>query len=301
VKVLLAGSGIFAIPSFERVCDKFDVIGVLTQVDRPKGRGYRLSPTPVASWAEGQGLKVWKLSSLKDFSPEGDLMLIIDCGFIIPRKIIEAYPLGVVALHPSLLPKYRGADPIRRAIISGETETGVTTFFVNEKIDAGDIILQKSTEIGERETYGELCNRLALIGADVVEETLVMVVEGRAPRIPQKDEEATYAPKLKKEDRFINWFLPAIQIDRLIRALAPEPGALTYFRGKLLKILEAEVLCERTGKPGEILDVSKEGVLVSTGNGALLIKKLQPESKKCMRVNEFLCGYKPLRGEILGP
>lgn len=300
VKIVLAGSGLFALPSFERVCKSFKVIGVITQIDRPKGRGYKLSPTPVATWASSRNLQVWKLSSIKEFSPVGDLMLIIDCGFIIPRGIIEAYPLGVVALHPSLLPKYRGAEPIRRAIIAGEKETGVTTFFVDERVDAGDIILQRAIQLKGRETYGELLERLSQIGADLVEESLRLIAEGKARRFPQREEEATYAPKLTKEERFIRWDLSAEHIDRLVRALNPEPGASTLFRGKLLKVLEVEPSDIGNGKPGEILDVSRDKMIIATGTQALCLKLVQPEGRRIMSISEFICGYKPKRGEFLG-
>ncbi|KUK14192.1 MAG: methionyl-tRNA formyltransferase [bacterium] len=301
VKIVLAGSGKFGIPSFDRVCRAFDVIGVITQKDKPKGRGYRLSPTPVAIWAENKGLRVWKLSSIREFSPVGDLLLIIDCGFIIPRDIIEAYPQGVIALHPSLLPKYRGPDPIRRVLLSGETETGVTTFFVTDRVDAGDIILQEKVRIGERCSYGELFSILAEKGAELVEKTLDLIRLGNVIRKPQSDEEATYAPKLRKEDRFINWSQSSVYIDRLIRALSPEPGALTTFRGRLLKVFESEpVIKGCNGLPGEVVDIKEEGIMVCTGEGALLIKKLQPEGKRVMFATEFCCGYKPLRGEVLG-
>lgn len=301
MRIVLAGSGFFGIPSFERVSKVFEVIGVITQVDKPKGRGYKLSPTPVASWAESKGLKVWKLSSIKDFSPIGDLMLIIDCGFIVPRDIIEAYPLGVIALHPSLLPKYRGPEPIRRVLLSGEKETGITTFFVSERVDAGDIILQKKVEIEDRTCYGELFRRLSEEGANLVEETLSLVALGKAPKIPQSEKEATYAPKLKKEERVINWNLPADYIDRVVRALSPEPGAITSFRGKLFKILEAEPIkgCYK-GSPGEIIDTNERGILVCTGKDALLVKKVQLEGRREMGAIEFCCGYKPLKSEVLG-
>ncbi|MCS7233841.1 MAG: methionyl-tRNA formyltransferase [Synergistetes bacterium] len=301
MRIVLAGSGIFGIPSFERISEKFDVIGVITQIDKPKGRGYKLSPTPVAIWAEHKGINVWKLSSIKDFSPLGDLMVIIDCGFIIPRNIIESYPLGVIALHPSLLPKYRGPEPIRRALLAGEKETGLTTFFVNERVDAGDIILQKRIIIGEKTYYGELFRKLAEEGANLVEETITLIGLGKAPRTPQSEEEATYAPKFSKEERIINWSLSAEYIDKLVRALSPEPGAITNFRGKLLKILEVEFIKEHYKcYPGEVLSVSREGILVCTGENSLLIKRLQLEGKREMSAIEFCCGYNPLRGEILG-
>ncbi len=302
VKIVLAGSGSFGIPSFDRICNRFEVLGVITHVDKPKGRGYKLSPTPVALWAESRKLKVWKLSSVKEFAPVGDILVVIDCGFIIPRSIIDFYSHGVVALHPSLLPKYRGAAPIRRAIMAGEKKTGLTTFFVNEKIDAGDIILQVETNIRERETYGELAERLSHMGADLIEETLVMISEGRAPRVPQDDSFATYAPKIKKEERIINWDASAEFIERLVRALCPQPGALTKFRGRLLKILEVEIVDggAPVGRAGTVLDVVREGVIVATGKGMVLIKRVQPEGRKCMGVKEFCCGYKPVRGEVLG-
>ncbi|MCD6363286.1 MAG: methionyl-tRNA formyltransferase [Synergistetes bacterium] len=302
VKIVLAGSGPFGIPSFDRICSHFDVIGVITHVDRPKGRGYKLSPTPVALWAKERELRVWKLSSIKEFTPVGDILVVIDCGFIIPRSVIDSYPLGVIALHPSLLPRYRGAAPIRRVIMAGERKTGVTTFFVNERVDAGDIILQEETYIGEKETYGELVERLSRIGAELVERTLVLISEGRAPRIPQDENLATYAPKIKKEERVIDWNAPAESIERLVRALCPYPGALTRFRGRILKVLEVEAIDKNTvfGEPGSVLEVFKEGVKVAAGKGIVLVRKVQPEGKRCMNVREFCCGYKPARGEILG-
>jgi len=315
-RILFMGTGIFALPTLERLNRDGLVVAVVTRPDRPRGRGLRVIPTAVKVRAQELHLPLMEPPSLKPgevfeqlaaFQP--DLIVSADYGALIPSRFLSLPPLGCINLHPSLLPMYRGASPVEGAIMAGETRTGITTFYMNEQWDQGDIILQREVEIGPNETGGQLRERLAGLGAELVKQTVALIGKGEAPRIPQDPTAGCYVRALKKEDLVIDWSLPAGKIHNQVRALAPRPGAATAFRGAMLKILETRPwsdaappgITASSSRPGEILDcVSERGLLVATGSTPLLVSSLLPAGKAPMSGWAYVLGHHPRPGEVLG-
>jgi methionyl-tRNA formyltransferase len=304
------GTPDFAIPSLETLHQsRHQIAGVVTVPDKPKGRGQKLSQSVVKKYAEKQNLKVLTPDNLKDQSFIQDLRelnpdLILVVAFrILPEEVFSLPPLGTINLHASLLPKYRGAAPINWAIINGESKTGLTTFYIRKKVDTGDVILQKEIEIGLEENFGELHDRMAKLGAEILWETVELIERGEVKVFKQDDSQATAAPKITPEHCRIDWSKTAEQLRNQIRGLAPSPGAFTSFRGKNLKLLKAEALGDepfredfgRTFKPAQ-----KEQVWVTTGKGILNLLEVQPEGKKRIGIQEFTRGYHVEVGEKLG-
>jgi methionyl-tRNA formyltransferase len=228
-----------------------------------------------------------------------DVIALVAFGQILSKELLDLPRLGAINLHASLLPKYRGVAPINWAIVNGETETGVTTMYMAEKVDAGEIILTRKTPIHEHETAGELYVRLAEIGAELLAETMGLVARGEAPRVPQESSGASYARKLRKRDGEIDWSEAAPGIANRIRGMTPWPGAFTWYRGKSLKILEARACSEptRAGEPGEILTIDEDrGIEVAAGTGSVLLLCLKPEGRRQMDAASFARGYRPRPG-----
>jgi len=281
----------------------------VTRPDKPKGRGLRLEPPPIASLARELGIEVWQPSSPKEEgffeklrSLEPDLLAVVAYGHILRKDLLDLPRMGCVNLHASLLPKYRGAAPINWAVIRGEKRTGVTSMFMNERMDEGDILLQEETGIGEEETAGELSERLSEIGARLLVETVRQLESGKAERHPQEGSQASNAPKLSPEIRRIDWAKTAREIVDLIRGLAPEPGAVTLFRGSPLKVLKAQVLPGVLADPipGTVQETRKgQGPVIGTGAEALLLSRVQPGGKREMDGGAFLNGYRVGQGERL--
>ncbi len=303
------GTPEFAAVSLRRLVDAGqEVLCVVTQPDRPKGRG-RVSQLPSAKVvAEECALVVLQpdtpgeplfLKELRRLSP--DLLSVVAYGHILRKELLDIPSLGSVGVHPSLLPKFRGAAPINWALIRGETSTGTTTFFMNEAMDAGEIILQREVEIRDGETAGELEQRLSQIGADLLVETIELIEKGEAPRVPQDDLKATYAPKVRKEDCLIEWNSPAAEVRNLIHGLSPRPGAYTFFRGGRLRILRTSLPSDRSPSSiaGEILEAT-DRLSVACRRGALLLEEIQPEGRRAMSSLDFINGYRPKPGERLG-
>lgn len=304
------GTPDFAIPSLEKLHrSRHEIAGVVTVPDKPKGRGQKVSQSVVKKFAGEQKLKVLTPDNLKDQSfienlrkLEPDLILVVAFR-ILPEEVFSLPPLGTVNLHASLLPKYRGAAPINWAIINGEKETGLTTFYIRKKVDTGDIILQQKIDIGPEENFGELYNRMAHLGAEVLWETVELIEKGEVKVFKQDDSQATTAPKITPEHCRIDWSKTAGQIKNQIRGLSPSPGAFTSFRGKNLKLLKAETIGDeffredfgRTVKPEQ-----KEQVWVVTGKGILSLVEVQPEGKRRISIQEFVRGYHVEVGEGLG-
>ncbi len=311
MRLIFLGTPEFALPSLRALSEAgYKPLAVVTRPDRPKGRGLRLEPPPVALLARELGIEVWQPSSPKEEgfferlrSHEPDLLAVVAYGHILKKSLLDLPKMGCVNLHASLLPKYRGAAPISWAIIRGETRTGVTTMFMNEKMDEGDILLQEGVEIGEGETAGELGMRLAQIGSNLLVKTVKHIEAGKAQRIPQDHTQACFAPKLSQEMRWIDWTKPAREITSLVRGLAPEPGALTKFRGHSLKIIKVSVVDQETAfkVPGTIQELRKgKGPVVATAAGAVLLDRVQMEGKKELDGGSFLNGYRAALGETLG-
>ncbi len=297
MRVVFIGTSEFALPSLESLSKVADIPLVITQPDRPRGRGRKLSPTPVKCKALELGIEVVSPENIqeveekiRDVAP--DLLVVVSYGQIIPKDILDIPKVGSINIHPSLLPKYRGAAPIQRAIMNGEKITGVTIMWMNERLDAGDIFFQREIEIKEEETYGELHDRLSLISAEMIVEALKKIERGEVTRIPQNENEATYAKPISKEETLIDWRESAFDIVNKIRALSPKPGAVAVVSGKRFKLYRAKS-CEGEGIPGEILekDVRKGVLKIACGEGALLILEIQPEGKKVMDIASFLRGY----------
>lgn len=318
MRVLLMGTGEFVLPALERLHAAGLLVGAVTRPDQSRGRGMKLTPTPVKARALELGLPVLWPARLKDpqsieairaLSPQ--LAVCADYGALVPREVLELPPLGCVNLHPSLLPMYRGAIPVEGALMAGETRTGVTTFYMNEKWDQGDIILQEEIEIEPEETGGQLRGRLALLGADLLLRTLELISRGVAPRVAQDPLAGCYVRALKKEDLLIDWNEPALKIHNLVRALAPRPGAVAGLGGNPVKILRTRLMPSPPGEPaqgsaaisappGRILSLIKgEGPLVATGSGPLLILSLQPAGKGQMSGWAFAQGHRLQPGDRL--
>jgi len=279
------------------------VVAVVTQPDRPAGRGLKLTPPPVKLAAQELGLPVFqprsinKPESLKHLAKLApDLLVVASFGQLLKKPVLGLPKRGCINIHASLLPKYRGAAPIQWAIIRGERWSGVTTFLIDEGMDTGPVLLQRAVRIGDDETAGELEERLAELGADLIVETVERYLTGELRPKPQP-EEGTLAPKIKEEDTRIDWAKPAREIHNLVRGLAPIPGAHTTFREKRVKIYRTKPLPEPgNGLPGEIIP-HKKRLLVATGEGTLEILTLKPEGKKEIRGVDFLNGYRPSSGE----
>ncbi len=281
---------------------------VVSLSDRPAGRGLKKKPTPVSCWAESRGVKLLKVRDLQ--SPEtlaavkdlgGDLGLIASFGKILPAEYLNLYPYGIINLHPSLLPQLRGAAPIRRALMQGLEVTGVTLARLDESIDAGGIISSMRVPISEDDDAESLESKLARASLDLLRECLVLLEEeGHLPARPQDERYATYAPPLRSEERKIRWESDRRVVFNLIRAMSPSPGAHTTFRGKRLKILRCRPLDLETRPPGTVCLPSKDRMAVHAGNGALELILLQPESSRVMGAAEFIRGYRPANGMVLG-
>jgi methionyl-tRNA formyltransferase len=307
-RILFMGTPEFAVPALEQLAaDAYPIIGVVTQPDRPKGRGKALAPPPVKICAEAHGLSVLQPERVRDESfleqfraLAPDMVVLVAFGQILPKDIIDRPKLGCINVHPSLLPKYRGAAPMNWALIRGERETGVTIMLMSEGVDAGDILLQAETPVQEDETYDGLHDRLAVMGAEMLIRTIEMVVAGRAQRVPQDHSLATFAPRLKKEDGLIRWDRGGFEIVCLIRGLSAQPGAYTFLDGKKLRILQAA--CEEgagAGVPGEIGAPSAKGLSIRVQDGLVYLQDVQLEGKKRMPVGDFLRGYRIVPGTVL--
>lgn len=303
------GTPDFAVPSLVGVAQSgHDLVGVVTRPDRPRGRGQQMQPTDVKAAVASLGLDVSVLQprSLRDENfhaqlqaLEPDLFAVV-AFLILPRSVLAIPKLGSVNVHPSLLPKYRGAAPIQWAIINGETETGVTIFRLSPRVDAGDILIQQKMAIGNAETAGELYERLKVKGAELLIRSIDGLADGSVIPVGQTDEGVSRAPKLEKEDGGIDWSKGARDIRNLIRGTNPFPGAFTLWRNKLLKVHRATV-GTGMGEAGTVIEAEgKRGLIVGTGEGVLALDEVQPADKKRMSGADFVRGYRIEVGERFG-
>lgn len=237
------------------------------------------------------------VEQVRALAPE--LIVLAAYGQILPASLLAIPPLGNLNLHASLLPKYRGAAPIQRAILEGETLTGVTIIQMTPELDAGDILAMAAEPIRPKDTYGSLEARLARLGAHLLLETLQHLQEGRLQPIPQEHSQATYAPPIKKEERFLQWQEPASRCHNRVRAFSPKPGAATFWRGRLVKIWSTHPE-DGVGEPGVVLQVAPEGILVACGEGALRLLELQPEGRNRLTARDFINGYRVQPGSRFG-
>jgi methionyl-tRNA formyltransferase len=300
-RIIFFGTGNFARVLFESLLKRgIKSILLVTGPDRPKGRGKKLKPPEIKKIAQESGIPVIQpedpgeegvLEVLRSHNP--DFILVSDYGKILGKELLELPQYGPWNIHPSLLPKYRGAAPIERAIMGGERETGVTLMEMDEGIDTGPVLLQEKIEIRDYETKGDLIPRLAELGAELVKRGLELWRDGRLEKRPQIGE-ASYAKKIKKEELWIEWNSSAKEIVLKINALSPTPGARTYFNGELIKLMRAILYEGKMGNPGDIL-ILKDRLIVLTGDGGVEILELLPAGRRLMKASEYLRGHSPKR------
>jgi len=312
MNIIFLGSAEFAVPSLRALLAAgYPVSCVVTQPDKKSGRHLHLQGTPVKAIAEENGLKIYQPDNInspeaarfiKSLNPE--LLVVIAYGQILSQAVLDTPKIFTVNVHGSLLPKYRGAAPINWALINGEKIIGVSVMRVIRKMDAGPVILQRKLDISEQGSVITVESRLADLGALSLLESIKLIEDNNYKLNAQDDAQVTFAPKLRKADGLIKWDKPAKDIYNLIRGCLVWPGAFTYYKGKLLKIYKATVTTSPrhhvATSPGELIQVSKEGIIVATGKDDLNIQELQIEGKKIMGVEEFVAGHKVLAGEILG-
>ncbi|MFN7088517.1 MAG: methionyl-tRNA formyltransferase [Candidatus Paceibacteria bacterium] len=320
-RIVFFGTSSFALPALEALCQKgLQPVLVITTPDAPVGRKQILAPSPVKIKARALGLSVYDPKTLKSEEVisrisqiEPEVGVLAAYGKILPKALIDLFPNGILNIHPSLLPRWRGPTPVQSAILAGDEKTGVTIFLIDEELDHGAILAQKELEIEnlKLETYQTLHDKLAKLGAELLLETLPLWLEGKITPLPQNHNQATFSKKFTRKDAKIDWQKSAVEIDRLVRALNPEPGVWAIWnkpRGTttstqtILKILEGEAISNlrnlESKNPGEIFEY--EGKLaIKCGDGALILRTIQPEGKKPMSGEDFLHGHKEIIGKIL--
>ncbi len=309
MKIVFMGTPDIAVGCLQKIIDeKHDILGVVTQPDKPVGRGKKMGMPPVKELALKYDIPVYQpikardeefVQILKDLNP--DLIVVVAFGQILPKAILDIPKFGCVNVHVSLLPKYRGAAPINWVIINGEDKTGVTTMYMDEGLDTGDMILTSEFDLNDEITAGELHDIMKEEGAKVLKETIDLIAKGEAPRIPQNHEEFTYAPMMNKTLGHIDFSKPAKEIHNLVRGVNPWPSAYTTYKDQTMKVWKTKVLDETSEKKaGTILKVDKEGIRVSTNDNVLLIKEIQMPGKKRVLVEEYIKGNSIEINEILG-
>lgn len=306
-KIVFMGTPDFAVPGLKTLIETQTVVGVVTQPDRPAGRGQQLRPSPVKQMAEAAGIPVYQPKSLRseeaaaplrDWAP--DMIVVAAFGQILRPHVLDLPPHGCLNVHASLLPRWRGASPIQHALMAGDAETGVCLMQMDPGLDTGPVYVCRSTPITAQDTAATLHDRLAQSGADLLAEYLDEIINGRLHSTPQDDALSTYAPMIQKEDGRLDWSQPADALDRRIRALTPWPGAFTTWAGETLKILAAEPAPGQ--KPGEVGQVTAENgsVIVCTGSAGLRLRQVQLAGKRAMEMAEFLRGRPDFAGSRLG-
>ena len=310
MKIMFMGTPEIAATCLKKLIgDGKEIVAVVTREDKPRGRGNIMTPTPVKALAIENEIPVYTPKTLRDgefdallseISP--DLIAVVAYGKILPASVINFPKYGCINAHVSLLPKYRGAAPMQRAIMEGERETGVTIMYMDEGLDTGDIISAESFPISDTDDFESIHDRSAEVGARLLSETIDAIKDGRATRTPQDSSLATYAKKVEKEDAKIDLTLDAERLDFMIRGVTPIPGAYAYLNEKMLKICKAKPVSGKGGAPGEVieLDAGGEGsITVACGVGALRISSVIPEGKGKMTAGDFVRGRKIKVGDIL--
>ncbi len=299
MRIVYMGTPDFAVPTLRALLGStHEVVGAFSQPDRPKGRGYKLVPPPVKELALSHGVPVYQpvkmrdgtaLEILKKLKP--DVIVVAAYGRILPKEILELPAYGCINVHASLLPRYRGAGPVQWSVINGEKITGVTTMFMGEGLDTGDILEQTQIAIGSEETAGELMDRLADLGAQLLLHTLTLLESGKAVRTVQDEALATYAPMLQKSDGELDFSQPAQKLHDRIRGVSPWPSAYSYLDGKRIKVHKSALLPDLSGESGVIQEGKR--LIVGCGEGSLELLEVQPEGGKRMSGQDFLRGRRP--------
>lgn len=312
MRIVFMGTPEFAVSSLRLLLEQgYNVVAVVSQPDRPKGRKRTLTPPPVKEAALSFGLPVIQpermrsseaIAAVAELKP--DLIVTAAYGQILPKAVLELAPLGCINVHGSLLPKYRGGAPIQRAIINGEKVTGVTIMYMAEGLDTGDMISRVEVPITDEDTSGTLFEKLSLAGSELLGRTLPALIAGEVQAVPQQDELATYAPNLTREDERIDWTKSALQVYNQVRGLSPMAGAFTLLNGEVFKIWACAKPDGSSSKsaaaPGTVLAATDKGIEVQTGEGALLLLDIQPAGKRVMSVADWLKGSKLAEGTVLG-
>lgn len=308
MRIIFMGTPDFAVPALSALAaSRHEVTLVVTQPDRQKGRGKALEESDVKAKAKELGIPVFQPAKVKEAAAvevlreqHPDAIVVAAYGQILSQEILDLPKFGCINIHGSLLPRWRGAAPIQWSVIDGDERTGITIMQMDRGLDTGDILLQESVEIGKKETAEHLYERLAAMGGPLVLKALDAIEDGTITRTKQDDAKSCYAKMLTKRQGEISWTMPAVRIERLVRGLNSWPSAYTFYRGKMLKIwdADAEPQKEMEAAPGTILGTTKDAIRVQTGDGVLVLKEVQPEGKKRMAVKDFLLGY-PAEG-ILG-
>ena len=308
MRIVFMGTPDFSVAPLKALIEGgHEILAVVTQPDKPRGRGKAVQMTPVKEEALSRGIPVYQpvkvrdpefIQVIKDLAP--DVIVVVAFGQIIPQAILDLPPYGCINIHASLLPKYRGAAPIQWAVIDGEKETGVTTMFMNEGLDTGDMLEKEVVPLDPKETGGSLHDKLSAVGGRLILSTLKGLEDGTLKGTPQTDEGSCYAKMLKKSLGDIDWTMGGAAIERLIRGLNPWPSAYTSLHGKTLKIWDADVTDREYGvEPGTVAEVSKDQLIIQTGKGSLSVRSLQLEGKKRMDIQDFLRGYSLEKGTVL--
>ena len=293
------GTPDFAATSLERLySDGYDVAGVFTQPDKARRRGMRVSFSPVKDVAIAHGTPVFQPASLRDSAVHSqladlscDLIVVVAYGKLLPVEILSIPNLGCVNIHASLLPKYRGAAPVQWAVLSGERESGVTAIYMSKELDSGDVLFSKKTAIGDEETAEQLFNRLSVLGAELLSETVSALSRGDVARVPQNDDDASYAPSLNKGMSPIDWYKTAYEIKCAVRGLTPWPVATASFGDTVLRVFSVDIADNCSGKlPGEIISADQTGICIACSDAAIIIKELQAPGGKRMAAADFLRG-----------
>ena len=309
MKILFMGTPDFALLSLKALAaSDNEIVGVVTQPDKPKGRGYALTPPPVKVFANDMGYPVYQpatlrgeefASLLEELSP--DVIVVVAYGKILPKNVLDFPKYGCINVHGSLLPEYRGAAPMQRAIIDGKKQTGITTMYMAEGLDTGDMLLKETVDITDSDNFETIHDKLGECGAALIVRTLEGIENGSVSRIPQNEEGATYAAKILKEDCALDFSRSAREIHDLIRGVSPFPLSFTHTAdGKLLKVVASRIYKEEgeLGKAGEVISL-EDGITVACGNGAVTLTRVLPEGKPRMDAADFIRGRKVALGDIL--
>lgn len=305
MRVVFMGTPDFAVPCLEALIERKDEIaGVFTQPDKPVGRGHKLKAPPVKELAASHGIPVFQPPTLKDAAAQQqvrelapELIVVVAYGKLLPKAVLDIPPLGCINVHGSLLPKYRGAAPIQWAVLNGEKQTGVSTMFLSEGMDCGDVILERAVEINEGETSGELFDRLAPIGAGLLRETIELIASGSAPRRRQDESQATLAPMITKDMARLDFTKDAAALINTINGMNPWPVAHTAVGGAVIKVYRARA-ADAAGAPGEVLDGKR--FVVACKGGALELLEIQAQGGKRMAAADYLRGHPVKPGTIMG-
>jgi methionyl-tRNA formyltransferase len=307
LRIIFAGTPDFSVPPLRALIDSpHEVVAVYTQPDRPAGRGRKLAPSPVKEVAVEAGVPVEQPVNFKDPADVqrlaaygADLMVVVAYGLLLPEAVLQAPGLGCVNIHASILPRWRGAAPIQRAIQAGDAETGVAIMQMEKGLDTGPVYLVERLAIEPDETGGSLHDRLSLLGAQALMKALPGIADGSLPARPQDEERAVYARKLQKSEAWIDWHRPAVEIERQVRAFNPWPVAQTRFEDANLRVWEAYAVNGESAEPGTVMTAGRDGIDVSTGDGLLRITRLQLPGKRSMSAQDFINAH-PIQGVLLG-